>query len=161
MLYSASFLDPRFKALPFLTEEEQLEIHANVVAEAAALERQVNSEEAEVESDTPQQEGPAPKRRPSALVTLLGKTFTEVSVVRRSARSRAEEELKKNLKAHPLSLSENLLSWWRTHQTAFPLLAGLAKRYLCIPGTSVAAESFLHRWRYSDSTAKQSHSSTC
>uniref|UniRef100_A0A8C9XH09 BED-type domain-containing protein n=1 Tax=Sander lucioperca TaxID=283035 RepID=A0A8C9XH09_SANLU len=125
MLYSASFLDPRFKALPFLTEEDQ----------------QVNSEEAEVESETPQQEeGPAPKRRPSALVTLLGKTFTEVSVVRRSASSRAEEELKKYLEAPPLSLAENPLSWWRTHQTAFPLLAGLAKRYLCIPGTSVAAE---------------------
>ncbi|XP_056113731.1 E3 SUMO-protein ligase ZBED1-like [Rhinichthys klamathensis goyatoka] len=130
-----------FKALPFLTEEDHLEIHANVVAEAAALERQVNSEEAEVESETPQQEeGPAPKKRPSALVTLLGKTFTEVSVVRRSASSRAEEELKKYLEAPPLSLSENPLSWWRTHQTAFPLLAGLGKRYLCIPGTSVAAE---------------------
>ncbi|KAK7147966.1 hypothetical protein R3I94_010481 [Phoxinus phoxinus] len=117
MLYSASFLDPRFKALPFLTEEDQLEIHANVIAEAAAPERQVNSEEAEVESEsTPQQEeGPAPKRRPSALVTLLGKTFTEVSVVRRSASSRAEEELKKYLEAPPLSLSENPLSWWRTH----------------------------------------------
>ncbi|XP_035858465.1 zinc finger BED domain-containing protein 1-like [Sander lucioperca] len=141
MLYSASFLDPRFKALPFLTEEDQLEIHANVVAEAAALERQVNSEEAEVESETPQQEeGPAPKRKPSALVTLLGKTFTEVSVVPRSASSRAEEELKKYLEAPPLSLAENPLSWWRTHQTAFPLLAELAKRYLCIPGTSVAAE---------------------
>lgn len=101
----------------------------------------MNSEEAEVESETPQQEeGPAPKRRPSALVTLLGKTFTEVSVVRRSASSRAEEELKKYLEVPPLSLSENPLSWWRTHQTAFPLLAGLAKRYLCIPGTSVAAE---------------------
>jgi len=40
MLYSASFLDPRFKAfdkMPFLTED-QLGIHANVVAEAAALE---------------------------------------------------------------------------------------------------------------------------
>nr|XP_055049286.1 E3 SUMO-protein ligase ZBED1-like [Misgurnus anguillicaudatus] len=141
MLYSASFLDPRFKALPFLTEDDQLDIHANVVSEAAALERQVNSEEAEVESETPQQEeGPAPKRRPSALTTLLGKTFTEVSVVRRSSSSRAEEELKKYLEAPPLSLSENPLSWWRTHQTAFPLLAGLAKRYLCIPGTSVAAE---------------------
>lgn len=37
MLYTASFLDPRFKALPFLAKEDQLEVHANVVAEAAAL----------------------------------------------------------------------------------------------------------------------------
>ncbi|KAL7403764.1 hypothetical protein ABVT39_004807 [Epinephelus coioides] len=80
MLHSASFLDPRFKALPFLTKEDQLEVHANVVAEAATLESHVNSEEAEDKSETPQpdpEEGPAPKRRPSALVTLLGKTFTE------------------------------------------------------------------------------------
>ena len=33
MLYTASFLDPRFKALPFLTKEDQLEVHANVIAE--------------------------------------------------------------------------------------------------------------------------------
>ncbi len=36
--YTASSLDPRFKALPFLAKEDQLEIHANVVAEAATLE---------------------------------------------------------------------------------------------------------------------------
>ena len=105
----------------------------------------MNSEEAEDKSETPQpdpEEGPAPKRRPSALVTLLGKTFTEVSVVRRSASTRAEEELKKYLEAPPLSLSENPLSWWRTHEAAFPLLVRQAKRYLCIPGTSVAAERF-------------------
>lgn len=93
-------------------------------------------------SETPQpdpEEGPAPKRRPSAVVTLLGKTFTGASV-RKSASIRAEEELKKYLEAPPLSLSENPLGWWSTHETGFPLLARQAKSYLCIPGTSVAAE---------------------
>ena len=106
----------------------------------------MNSEEADDKSETPQpdpEEGPAPKRRPSALVTLLGKTFTGVSVVRKSASTRAEEELKKYLEAPPLSQSENPLSWWRTHETDFPLLARQVKRYLCIPGTSVAAERVL------------------
>ena len=37
ILYTASTLDPRFKALPFLAQDEQLDIHAKVVAEAAAL----------------------------------------------------------------------------------------------------------------------------
>lgn len=102
----------------------------------------MNSEEAEDKSETPQPdpEGPAPKRRPSALVNLLGKTFSEVSVVRKSPSTRAEEELKKYLEAPPLSLSENPLCWWRTHEADFPLLAGQAKRFLCIPGTCVAAE---------------------
>ncbi len=85
------------------------------------------------------EEGPASERS-SALVSLLGKTFTEVSVVRKSANTRDEEELKKYLEAPPLSLSEDPLSWWRAHEAAFPLLARLAKRYLCISGTSVAVE---------------------
>uniref|UniRef100_A0A672JRG1 BED-type domain-containing protein n=1 Tax=Salarias fasciatus TaxID=181472 RepID=A0A672JRG1_SALFA len=137
MLHSASFLDPRFKALPFLTVEDQLEIHANFVYMFFLNNNILKPSEATV-PDT--EEGPAPKRRPSALVTLLGKTFTEVSVAHRSASTRAEEELKKYLEAPPLSLSENPLSWWRIHETTFPLLARQAKRYLCIPGTSVAAE---------------------
>ncbi|XP_070845916.1 E3 SUMO-protein ligase ZBED1-like [Chaetodon trifascialis] len=62
MLYTASFLDPRFKALPFLAKEDQLEVHANVVAEAAALEHHVNSEEADhsqtQKKDLPQKDGP-------------------------------------------------------------------------------------------------------
>ena len=86
-----------------------------------------------------QEEGPAPKRS-SALVNLLGKTSTELRVAPKSASTRAEEELKKYLEAAPLSLTEDPLHWWRYHETAFPLLAKLAKHYLCIPGTSVAAE---------------------
>ncbi|XP_022538077.2 E3 SUMO-protein ligase ZBED1 [Astyanax mexicanus] len=143
MLYTSSFLDPRFKALPFLTTKDQLEVHANVLAEAAALQSHVNSEAGEDKSETPQpdpEEATPPKIRPSALFTLLGKTFTEVSVVHKSTSTRAKEELKTYLEAPPLPLSENPLSWWRTHETAFPLLARQAKRYLCIPGTSVAAE---------------------
>ncbi len=84
-------------------------------------------------------EGPAPKRT-SALVNLLGKTFNSDKVAPRSANTRAEEEMRKYLDVSPLSLSENPLSWWRSHETVFPLLAKLAKHYLCIPGTSVPAE---------------------
>lgn len=32
------------------------------------------------------------------------------------------------------------LKWWRDNEVTFPLLSRLAHRYLCIPGTSVAAE---------------------
>lgn len=74
----------------------------------------MNSEEAEDKSETPQpdpEEGHAPKRRPAALVNLLGKTFTGVSVLHKSASTRPEEELKKYLEAPPLSLSENFLCW--------------------------------------------------
>ncbi|KAL7401145.1 hypothetical protein ABVT39_023644 [Epinephelus coioides] len=38
ILHTASALDPRFKGLPFLTEEERLEIYRGVTEEAASLE---------------------------------------------------------------------------------------------------------------------------
>lgn len=38
ILYTASALDPQFKGMPFLTEEERLEIYREVTEEAAWLE---------------------------------------------------------------------------------------------------------------------------
>ena len=33
--------------------------------------------------------------------------------------------------------SENPLKWWQDHQRHFPNLSHIAKKYLCIPATSV------------------------
>lgn len=38
------------------------------------------------------------------------------------------------------SLQEDPLRWWNVHQVCYPMIASVAKRYLCIPGTSVSAE---------------------
>ena len=38
ILHTSSALDPRFKGLPFLTEEERLDVYAGVTSEAASLE---------------------------------------------------------------------------------------------------------------------------
>lgn len=83
---------------------------------------------------------PAPKRKKSALDDLLGGTFVAVRVAPKSAHSTAEEEVKRYNKATPLPLAGDPLSWWREHEVEYPLLARFAKRYLCIPGTSVSAE---------------------
>ena len=38
VLHTASALDPRFKGLPFLTEEDRLDVYTGVISEAASLE---------------------------------------------------------------------------------------------------------------------------
>ncbi|KAK0143562.1 Zinc finger BED domain-containing protein 1 [Merluccius polli] len=144
MLHTASTLDPRFKALPFLSQDEQQDIYSKVIAEAAALKAETQKEHAK-EPGAPvegqdDQHSPVPKRRNTALINLLGKTFTDSRAAPKSASTRAEEEMSKYLETPPLSLSEDPLIWWRNHETVFPLLAKLAKHYLCIPGTSVASE---------------------
>lgn len=95
-----------------------------------------------VEPETGQAEDPAPKRRSTsaALVNLLGKTVTEVRAAPKSVSTRAEEEMKKYSEQPALPLTEDPLMWWKSKEKDLPLLAKLAQRILCIPGTSVAAE---------------------
>ena len=38
------------------------------------------------------------------------------------------------------SSEEKPLVWWKTYESQLPLLAKLARKYLCIPATSVPSE---------------------
>jgi len=91
-----------------------------------------------------QHPGPSNKRKSSSslLENLLGQTFTDARVQQQSmsAYARAEEEVTKYRSVPSLPLSEDPLCWWNKSQMMFPLISKLAKRYLCIPGTSVSAE---------------------
>ncbi|XP_059910907.1 uncharacterized protein LOC132459985 [Gadus macrocephalus] len=145
-LRSASALDPRFKGLPFLSEDDVAETFGRVVAEAASLEQQVRVEEHEVTEGTQpteeqnQSSPPAKRRAPSSLLeNLLGNTFSRATQPI-SAYAQAEEEVNKFRGAPPVPLSEDPLSWWRKNEIMYPLLSKLGKRYFCIPATSVSAE---------------------
>ena len=56
----------------------------------------------------------------------------------------AQNELKmyRRVQILPHNASEpaNPLTWWQTHETHFPMLAKLAKQFLCIPATSAPSE---------------------
>lgn len=79
--------------------------------------------------------------RPSSLTVLLGQTFNAVTTVEpKSTQTRGEEEVRKYLEAPSLPLTDNPLEWWSSNDLVYPRLVKLAKRHLCIPGTSVAAE---------------------
>lgn len=99
-------------------------------------------EEEQIEEDGDPQGPPSAKRRVSscALAELLGNTFGDARQApappEKSAFERAEKEVQKYNTAAPLPLSESPLDWWKEHHHEYPLLAKLAKRYLCVPGTS-------------------------
>ena len=52
----------------------------------------------------------------------------------------AKEQMTRYKEAVLLEVKEDPLVWWKDHQYEYPLLSHLAKRYLCIPGTSVSLE---------------------
>lgn len=185
MLYVASAIDPRFKALPFLNEEERDRTFSRLQTEAVcgmeedaynvsnhfkkklsgksplslslthtsikykfslslltqqdAVADEVDGVEEEVE---PQPPAPKQFKQSSALESLLGEAYRPQQEVgpQKTKAAEAEDEIKRNRAGRPAGLQDNPLIWWRENEKEYPLLARMAKRYLCVPGTSVTSE---------------------
>nr|XP_054593369.1 E3 SUMO-protein ligase ZBED1-like [Nothobranchius furzeri] len=166
LFHTAAALDPRFKSLPFLTDHDAERTFANITAKATSLHNKALATgdpihggplqttpcqtepalgELDIRIDAPQTQHepeddlpPFKKKKISALDQLLGKDF-DVRMAATSVRDKASEEVKRYRERASLPLEENLLQWWKEQQD-LPLLSSLAKRYLCIPATSVASE---------------------
>ncbi|XP_056116473.1 E3 SUMO-protein ligase ZBED1-like [Rhinichthys klamathensis goyatoka] len=147
MLYVASAIDPRFKALPFLNEEERDRTFSRLQTEAVygMEEDPYNQDDAADEVDGVEEEvepqPPAPKQS-SALESLLGEAYRPQQEVgpQKTKAAEAEDEIKRYKARRPAGLQDNPLIWWRENEKEYPLLARMAKRYLCVPGTSVTSE---------------------
>ncbi|KAJ4940608.1 hypothetical protein JOQ06_026905 [Pogonophryne albipinna] len=164
-LHACSAMDPRFKSLPFLTENQRQEVYDGLIAEAqdqpmpseraqengSADDEGMASEEETVddgvrfkEGESSQGQHPPPRNpKPSCpLAALLGgerygggaqpKTNTQ--------ENQAKQQMTRYKEADLLEVKEDPLVWWKEHQYEYLLLSHLAKRYLCIPGTSVSTE---------------------
>ncbi|KAK0131517.1 Zinc finger BED domain-containing protein 1 [Merluccius polli] len=151
ILHISSALDPRFKSLQFLLPQDVQDTNAKLMEMAAALKEDAEMDESQVspaptddkegstERQTPETNAHTPKKkRKSALADLLGQTF-KTTHHQLSATSIAET-VKQYLDAPPLPLTDEPLHWWKSHAQAYPLLAKLAQRHLCVPGTSVPVE---------------------
>ncbi|KAK0143585.1 Zinc finger BED domain-containing protein 1 [Merluccius polli] len=151
ILDKASALDPRFKKLPYTSVEDEEKTFECIITEAAALWDQTVSlhyhvlvmYQRDILGDILHhpEYGPVSKKR-KALAKLFGDTFCTVdpNQTEKSSRQIAQAEMVKYKDTDSLTLDGNALDWWRCHQSEFPLIANLAKKYLCIPGTSVSSE---------------------
>ncbi|XP_041706895.2 E3 SUMO-protein ligase ZBED1-like isoform X1 [Coregonus clupeaformis] len=145
----ASALDPRFKELPYLEKEDREQVYTKLVFEAEVshqMQAMGNQEEDEGSSSTKlsgfNEETTAPNESPpckkKALDALFGDSFTQRE--RKSTSKTARAEVLRYRAKDALPLTENAMKWWRSQEKELPVLSTLAKRYLCIPGTSVPAE---------------------
>ena len=116
----AAVLDPRFRDLKYSPQQrdsiEETLVHEATIAGSSEVE-------------------PPTKRKPahSALDDLLGceDDTNADSVI---------AEVTAYLNEKPAKRSIDPLEWWAVHTTRFPRLALLAKKYLCVPATSVPSE---------------------
>jgi hypothetical protein len=120
-LTMASFLDPRHKNLVFLGDSDRAELLTLVSS------RLSNEEFNEDIRNT---------NTATALDFLLGDD-EETQIIFADKRV---EELQRYKLENCISRNDDPLTWWKSNQHRFPLLARLARRYLCIPATSAPSE---------------------
>ncbi|XP_035987265.1 zinc finger BED domain-containing protein 1-like [Fundulus heteroclitus] len=153
-LLRAAALDPRFKKLPFLSDERRNQTFECIAEEAVQLKEQRNESEAQDQKTPPHaqmcdvwetktmEEKPPVSKKTKVLDDLFGDSFSteDQSFRKKTSKELANDEIRKYRDIASLSLGGKVLEWWKAHQAEFPLLADLAKTYLCIPGTSVPSE---------------------
>ncbi|XP_056120602.1 E3 SUMO-protein ligase ZBED1-like [Rhinichthys klamathensis goyatoka] len=176
MLQECTALDPRFRSLSHLNDEQRESVYARIREKASALHEQRNqtsdiderttrasastsgaaaeqarvmveaaqgaeqSQEEPVEGERQMQDvtqPPPPKK--TALEDLLGSSYTTVVETVQSSRG-IEMEILSYRNGIPIPLNSSPLEWWKVNAYAYPILAPLAKAYLCIPATSVPSE---------------------
>ena len=116
----ATVLDPRFRNLKFLNNDQKSLVQAELLRLAAGMSDIGTS--------------PSPKRHKSALDELLGDIDDE------SENSNASDELSRYFTEKVAPRNSNPLDWWKQNEFRFKRLAKLAKEILGIPATSTASE---------------------
>ena len=150
----ASALDPRHKTLPFLSPAQRAQVTVKlhemakevdaekITASTAASSSGAEAAAADVRDEDDDDDGvseggdgpPPTDENANAMRVLLGHNYVT------SSDSGPENEVESFIREAPADLSVNPLDWWKLNSVRYPRLATLARRYLCVPGTSVPSE---------------------
>jgi len=141
ILSLASFLDPRFKE-QYLHHRE--DIIQQITDQCLQYYLIVNKENESSHLTTPEVEETNPAKRLKGLAAVLQHIAEEDDNVHTGTPLTPLQKIKKEITCYleypSLEPDVNPLEWWKLENGRFPNLANLAKKYLCICGTSVPSE---------------------
>ena len=129
LLSVCSFLDPRFKKR--LTEED-MRISIEFLKKEL-LDFEDSSEDGASASLS------EPRTKRSAWSRILGDGPEEIPA-NITTQDKITQEIESYLRLPVHDIDDSPLKWWKSEDTKFPLLAKMAKKYLCVCATSVASE---------------------
>ena len=82
---------------------------------------------------------PPAKKKKRTLMALLEDVIEPVASMEDDTQLAASKEVEKYICINTCSDQRPLL-WWKTYEKEFPTLSKIARKYLCIPVTSVPSE---------------------
>ncbi|XP_072307482.1 E3 SUMO-protein ligase ZBED1-like [Eucyclogobius newberryi] len=132
----ATFLDPRYKKLPFLSNKEHSKVESNLIDEAKAILEKQNAclEDFSFVSDEPPSKKQATSTHDNPLAAIFCQSESDQG--QEELNSQVLEEIGNYKSQRVLGLNEDPLLWWSSHATLFPTLPKLLQKYWCVPATS-------------------------
>lgn len=140
LLNVSTYLDPRYKELPFLTDIAKRRMRDDVKDELLAMETSQTTQDSQLTQDK-DEDPPSkrPKESPGAVSKLLGDLFKEsTNVPLYSEIVSKEMELYKTEKL--LELDGDPLQWWHKRQSIYPIMCKLVQKMFSFVATSVPSE---------------------
>ena len=147
----ASFIDPRFRDLSFLSETDRSALVAFASKTVKAMPSLPAS--SDVDSTTSLETEVLPTRKKKsksevAMEELLGKGKSSNSSgestgqveSRAEKNQRIDREIQQLSNEAPIGSTEDPLMWWKENEKRYPLVRNLAARVLAAPSTSVPSE---------------------
>ena len=125
-------LDPRFKQAKFLESHQCLDLQMAITD--LACQEMADTEQQQQQELTTEKESDS---RPKALDLLLGSDSPASSG---DSSDPVQDEVENYFKQEQSPRDSSPLDWWKVNGHRFPLLAGLARKYLAITATSTPAE---------------------
>ncbi|XP_069748118.1 E3 SUMO-protein ligase ZBED1-like isoform X2 [Narcine bancroftii] len=149
-LHSATFLDPRYKKVPFLSIVQQKQVENKIMEEATSLLEKDKDSFAGGEGSFAFEEPPLKKRsaplKPyssGSISFMLAEIFGQAGSRDEDQdgwRSQVMEELNNYKSQKLLELCEDPLAWWSDRVALFPILSKVVRKYWCIPATSIPSD---------------------
>ena len=126
-------LDPRFKQAKFLESHQRLDLQM-AITDLARREKADTEQQQQQWDLTTEKESDS---RPKALDLLLGSDSPASSS---DSSDPVQDEVETYFKQEQSPRHSSPLDWWKVNGNRFPLLEGLARKYLAITATSTPAE---------------------
>ncbi|XP_053313333.1 E3 SUMO-protein ligase ZBED1 [Spea bombifrons] len=143
----ATFLDPRYKKLPFLSAFERAQVENRVIEEAKSLldrskdNFRVDHKDFSVSDEPPAKKMVVSSTPPptSSINNMLAEIFCQSGTSEDPEEWHAQivEELSNFKSQKVLGLNEDPLKWWADRLALFPLLPKVLQKYWCIATTRV------------------------
>jgi len=132
-LSKCTFLDPRFKHLPFMNVNQ---IKNEIIENIAQI---IRGKEQPSQSDVNMQPTPISESGEFSIWSEIDSNVARFTPLR-NAKSRAIVEVQRYMDDVVISRNQDPLKWWKEQSYNYPNLSLLAKNYLCHLGTSVPCE---------------------